>query len=69
MGTVGEDRNAGALPQTPQKDFAKGYFADGTELEVLAVPDEISRQVRGLDAGGRELVGYVRLTELREAGE
>jgi hypothetical protein len=49
--------------------FAKGYFADGTELEVLAVPDEISRQVRGLDANGRELVGYVRLTELREAGE
>ncbi|MDR0896248.1 MAG: C40 family peptidase [Oscillospiraceae bacterium] len=47
--------------------LVKGYFDDGTPLTVLAVPDEISRQVRGTDIHGNELIGYVRLTELREA--
>lgn len=46
-----------------------GYFADGTLVTVLAVPDEISRLVAGVGEDGRPMEGYVRLTELREAAQ
>ncbi len=47
--------------------YSIGYFADGTILTVVGVPDEISRLVTGIDIHGNVLSGYVRTTDLREA--
>ncbi|MEG0766487.1 MAG: hypothetical protein RR482_02120, partial [Clostridia bacterium] len=41
-----------------------GNFPCGTVVVVLEVPDEMSRRVTGMDAQGRTLTGYVRLTAL-----
>lgn len=67
-----ESDDAGPVPvsETPYESGrlrpVSGYFADGTELLVLEAPDEMSRLVEGTGTKGKTIIGYVRLTLLRE---
>lgn len=72
---VVQSDNAGRVTISPTPHEAGkvrptiGYFSDGAQVAVLGVPDEISRLVSGIAENGRAIEGYVRLTELRGAGD